>query len=347
MRMWTIVAALTLVALAVVAGLTYHRTHTPYGRLDWRAAFSLRLLTFNYTFKPDPRSDFELTLPINLFYPLSMLLPAEAVRKVADVTVPAGGRSIAARVYWPESVDAGDGRLPVIVYYHGGGFVTGSVKIFDALTRSISNATRSIVVSVEYRLAPVDPYPAAVDDAFAALEWVAANAAQLEADPEKLFVGGDSAGGNLAAVVSLRARDAGRPALAGQLLYYPGTDHSSDEYASAQNFADGYGLSREGLTAFRGAYSGHVNDKRDPYLSPLHAKSHAGLPPALVVTAGFDPLTDGATAYVGRLRDAGVSVAHDHYPEMVHGFMSIRFFPQRRAVLERTAGFLRELLRAD
>ena len=243
--MWHIVAALAVVALAVVVGFTWRRTHTPHGRLDWRAAFSLQLLTFNYTFKPDPRSDFALTLPINLFYPLSMLLPAEKVRKLEDVSVPAGGRSIAARVYWPDSVAAGDGRLPVIVYYHGGGYVTGSVKIFDALTRSISNATRSIVVSVEYRLAPVHPYPAAVDDAFAALEWVAANVARLEADPAKLFVGGDSAGGNLAAVVSLRARDAGRPALAGQLLYYPGTDHSLDEYASAQNFADGYGLSRK------------------------------------------------------------------------------------------------------
>ena len=124
------------------------------------------------------------------------------------------------------------------------------------------------------------------------------------------------------------------------------TDASSKEYESTRNFADGYGLSREGHSAFVRAYAGHVEDPRDPYLSPVHAKNHAGLPPALVVTAGFDPLTGSAEAYVARLRDAGVPVTHAHYPEMVHGFMSIRFFPQRRAALERTAGFLRELPRA-
>lgn len=342
-----LVAGLAVITLTGVAGLTYRWTFTPYGRLDWRAAFSLKLLTFDYTFKPDPDSDLELTLPINLFYPMSMVLPAEAVRKLEDVGIPAGERSIPARVYWPETAASDDTRLPVIVYYHGGGFVTGSVEIFDALTRALSNATSSIVVSVDYRLAPVHPYPAAVDDAYAALEWVAENAAKLEADPEALFVGGDSAGGNLAAAVSLRARDAGGPAISGQLLYYPGTDNSSHVYESARNFSDGYGLSSEGRSAFRRAYAGHVEDERAPYLSPLYAKSHAGLPPALVVTAGFDPLTDSARAYVARLCDAGVRVTHLHYPEMVHGFMSIRFFPQRRAALTRTARFLRQLLDHD
>ena len=338
-----ILASLAAVALAALAGLTYRWTFTPYGRLDWRAALSLKLLTFDYTFKPDSSSDFELMLPINLFYPISMLVPAERVRKVEDVSIPAGERSISARVYWPESHASGDTRLPVIVYYHGGGFVTGSVKYWDALTRALSNATSSVVVSVEYRLAPVHPYPAAVDDAHTAFEWVAANAATLEADAQKLFVGGDSAGGNLAAVVALRARDAGGPAIAGQLLYYPVTDPFGD-YQSARSFSDGYGLSREGTSAFRRAYAGQVEDTRDPYLAPLHAKSHAGLPPALVVTAGFDPLTDAAKLYVGRLRDAGVPATHAHYPETFHGFMSIRFFPQRRAALRCTSDFVRELV---
>jgi acetyl esterase len=347
MRKRHVVAALAVVALGGVAGLTYRWTFTPHGRLDWRAALSLNLLTFEYTFRPDPNHDLELTLPINLLYPMSMALPVEAVRGVEDLTIPAGERSIPARVYRPESVASDDTRPPVIVYYHGGGFVTGSVEIFDALARSLSNATSSIVVSVDYRLAPVHPYPAAVEDAYAAFEWVAENAAKLEADPEELFVGGDSAGGNLAAVVSLRATDAGGPAIAGQLLYYPGTDYCGDEYDSGRNFADGYGLSRGGSGAFRRAYAGRVKDKRDPYLSPLHAKSHAGLPPAFVVTAGFDPLTDSAEAYVARLRDAGVPVTHVHYPEMVHGFMSIRFFPQRRAALMRTGRFLRALLEPD
>jgi len=338
-----IIASLAAVALAALAVLTYRWTFTPYGRLDWRAASSLKLLTFDYTFKPDPRSDFELTLPINLLYPLSMLVPSEGVRKVADVSIPAGERTLSARVYWPESHGSGDPRLPGIVYYHGGGFVTGSVKYWDALTRALANAASSVVVSVEYRLAPVHPYPAAVDDAYTAFEWVAANAATLGVDARELFVAGDSAGGNLAAVVALRARDAGGPAIAGQLLYYPVTDPFGD-YQSARSFSDGYGLSQEGTSACRRAYAGPVEDKRDPYLSPLHAKSHAGLPPALMVTAGFDPLTDAAKLYVGRLRDAGVPVAHAHYPDTFHGFLSIRFFPQRRAALRCTSDFVRELL---
>jgi acetyl esterase len=139
--------------------------------------------------------------------------------------------------------------------------------------------------------------------------------------------------------VSLRARDSGGPPIAAQLLYYPKTDMAGD-YDSARTFADGYALSREGSSAFHRAYAGHAEDLRDPYLSPMHAASHAGLPPALVVTAGFDPLTDGAKAYVTRLRDAGVRVAHAHYPTVFHGFMSIRFFPQRRDAFERTAEFL-------
>lgn len=346
MKTTRLIAAIAVAALAGVAGLTYYWTFTPYGRLDWRAALSLHLMTFDYTFRPDPSSDFELTLPINLLYPLSMALPAEAVRKVGDISIPAGGRSVPARVYWPEAEGAWRARPPVIVYFHGGGFVTGSVAIFDALTRSLANATSSVVVSVDYRLAPVHPYPAAVEDAYAAFAWVAENAATLGADPEALFVGGDSAGGNLAAVVALRARDESGPAIAGQLLYYPGTDAANGDTDSVRRFSDGYGLSRSGREAFQRAYAGHVADERDPYLAPLHAASHAGLPPALVVTAGFDPLTDGATAYADRLRDAGVEVALDHYPEMVHGFLSIRFFPQRRVALERTRAFLNQTLRA-
>jgi acetyl esterase len=335
-------------ALAVVAGLaclTWRWTFTPHGRLDWRAALSLRLLTFDYTFQPDPDVDFELTLPINLLYPLSMILPNEAVGGIEKISIPAEGRSIPARVYRPKSAGSDGAPLPAIVYYHGGGFVTGSVKIFDDLTRTLANATSSLVVSVDYRLAPAHPYPAAVDDAYAAFAWVAENAWTLGADPGRVSVGGDSAGGNLAAVVSLRARDGGGPKVAAQLLYYPKTDMAGD-HESDRTFADGYALSREGTNAFQRAYAGHVGDLRDPYLSPLHAESHAGLPPALVVTAGFDPLTDGAKAYVARLRDAGVPTTHAHYPTVFHGFMSIRFFPQRRDAFERTAEFLDALERS-
>jgi acetyl esterase/lipase len=268
-----------------------------------------------------------------------MILPDEAVGVVEDVSIPAAGRSIPARVYRPRSAGPDEAPLAAIVYFHGGGFVTGSVDIFDDLTRTLANATSSIVVSVDYRLAPAHPYPAAVDDAYAALEWVAENAGTLGADPARVSVGGDSAGGNLAAVVSLRARDGGGPPIAAQLLYYPKTDLAG-EYDSDRTFAEGYALSRQGVSAFQRAYAGHVGDLRDPFLSPMHAASHAGLPPALVVTAGFDPLTDSAKAYADRLRNAGVRVVHVHYPTVFHGFMSIRFFPQRRDAFEQTAEFL-------
>jgi acetyl esterase len=345
MKKTRILAVLLGIALVGVCGFTYRWTFTPYGRLDWRAALSLNLLTFDYTFQPHPDTDFEITLPINLVYPVSMVLPSEDVRKVEDIAIPADGRSIPARVYWPDSSDPGDGSLPVIVYYHGGGFVVGSVEVFDQLARSLSNAASSIVVSVEYRLAPVHPYPAAADDAYAAARWVAENAEELGADVDALFVGGDSAGGNLAASVALQARDAGAPAIVGQLLYYPAADVAVDGYESSRKFGDGYGLSRAGSRAFRGAYAGHVQDRRDPYLSPLFAESHAGLPPALVVTAGFDPLTDCAELYVEKLREAGVAVTHADYPEMIHGFLSVLLFPQRRAALDRTGEFVRETLR--
>jgi len=273
-----VIALLAIAVVAGVAGLTWRWTFTPHGRLDWRAALSLHLLTFDHTFRPDPGVDFEITLPINLLYPLSMVLPDEAVAGLEDVAIPAAGRRIPARVYRPKSAGPGQDPLPVIVYYHGGGFVTGSVEIFDDLARTLGNSTSSIVVSVDYRLAPAHPYPAAVDDAYAALEWVAGNSETLGADPARVSVAGDSAGGNLAAVVSLRARDSGGPPIAAQLLYYPGTDMAGD-YESARVFADGYALSREGSSAFQRAYAGHVDDLRDPYLSPMHAPSHAGLPP--------------------------------------------------------------------
>ena len=174
--------------------------------------------------------DFEITMPINLVYAISALMPKPEMRKVEDVAIPGRDREIPARVYWPRASAEPGAAPPLIVYYHGGGFVVGSVDIFDGLARSIADAAGAVLVSVGYRLAPRDPYPAAIDDAFAALEWAAASAARLEADPSQLLVAGDSAGGNLAAVVALKARDRGGPPLAGQILYYPATDLSDTDY---------------------------------------------------------------------------------------------------------------------
>ena len=338
---------IALILLIIAVAYSYTWTFTPHGRLDYRAAVSLHTLSFTYNhFKPDPNVDFEIPLPINLIYALSDLVPSEKVAEVKDLKIPGKNFSIPARAYWPQGVDRTQ-PLPVIVYFHGGGFVVGSVEIFDSLTRALANATKAIVVSVDYRLAPASAYPVAVDDCYAATKWVADNIAFLGGDPKKIVVAGDSAGGNLSAVVALKARDIGSPAIAAQVMYYPATDLTDAHYDSKDKFHDGYGLSKAAGQRFEQAYAANVTDRKDPYLSPLYAPTLAGLPPALIVTEGFDPLTGSANAYADRLKQSAVPVTALHYPDMVHGFMSIKFFPQRRDALNGTAKFLNDVFQSN
>lgn len=167
MRRKRYILGAVLVLAAILFGISWSWTYTPHGRLDYRAALSLKLLSFNATLKPQPDSDFEITMPVNLAYSLSDKLPPEKVSRTEDVTIDAEDTVIPARVYWPLDFEDHDRPPPVTVYFHGGGFVVGSVDIFDQLTRSVANATSTIVVSVDYRLAPTHPYPAAVDDCYA------------------------------------------------------------------------------------------------------------------------------------------------------------------------------------
>lgn len=337
---------LTILLVAVIAVVIagFRWSNTPYGELDYRAALSLNLLSFEVDYKPEEDMDFSFKLPVNLIYGLSGLLPKENVSKTEDIQIPAEGIEIPARIYWPENMADLSEPPPVLVYYHGGGFVVGSVEIFDALTRSLANITQSIVVSVDYRLAPKHPFPAAVDDAYAALQWAADNAARLGGDPDLLVIGGDSAGGNLSAVTALRAVKESGPKLSAHIMYYPATDLTDKAYPSMENFLDGYGLSSAAKEAFNEAYIGHVEDRTDPYLSPLYADSLAGLPPALILTAGFDPLTDSANAYAERLKEDGVNVTLKNYPSTIHGFMSIDLFSQQQQGLEETRAFLKRVL---
>lgn len=338
---------IALIIFIAAVAYSYTWTYTPHGRLDYRAALSLNTLSFTYNnFKPDPKVDFEMPLPVNLIYSLSDLAPSEKVSETKDIKIPSNNTDIHARAYWPQGVDRTQ-PLPVIVYFHGGGFVVGSVDIFDSLTRALANATQAIVVSVDYRLAPAHPYPAAVDDCYAATEWVAENIASLGGDPKKLVVAGDSAGGNLSAAVALKARDIGTPSIAAQIMYYPAVDLSEAHYDSKDKFADGYGLSRAAGQKFEAAYGANVTDRKDPYFSPLYAPSLAGLPPALIVTEGFDPLTDSGKAYAARLEQSAVHVVALHYPDMIHGFMSIKFFPQRRDALNETSKFLNTVFQSN
>src|SRR5438874_2737839 len=211
--------------------------------------------------------------------------------------------SYALRVYRPVKNET----LPALVYFHGGGWTIGDIDTHDVLCRQLAVGARCVVIAVDYRLAPEHPFPAAVDDCFAAARYVADNAAKLNV--QGVAVGGDSAGGNLAATVALLARDAGGPALAFQLLIYPATDQRLAT-ASHERNGQGYLLTRDAIQYFRRAYLPNEKDWVDWRASPLLAKSHAKLPPALVITAGYDPLLDEGRAYADKLRAAGVGVAY-------------------------------------
>jgi acetyl esterase len=229
---------------------------------------------------------------------------------------PAG--DIALRVYTPVAAGA---TTPGIVFFHGGGFVLGTLDMYDALCRILANESGARVVSVDYRIAPEHPFPAAVEDSFAALKWVEANALEFCIDANALAVAGDSAGGNLAAVVSQLARTGG-PKIAFQLLIYP-LMTMAQETESMRRLAHGYFLDRPTMHWFGRHYIPKGTDLNDPRLSPLSAANVSGLPPAYVLTAGYDPLRDEGVHYAQRLRDAGVAATHVDYPGMIHGFISM------------------------
>jgi acetyl esterase len=244
----------------------------------------------------------------------------EALGRVEDRSIPGPGGDLPVRIYASEA----GGLRPALVYFHGGGFVFGNLDTHDAVCRALAKESDAVVISVDYRLAPENKFPAAVEDSHAATLWVAANAAGLGIDARRIAVGGDSAGGNLAAVVAIRCRDAGGPALALQVLLYPVTDFSTFETASHRELAEGYFLNRAGMDWFSAQYLASENQKRDAEVSPLLARDLNGLPEALVITAEFDPLRDEGEAYAQRLRQAGVPVAMTRYPGMIHGFVSMR-----------------------
>ena len=223
-------------------------------------------------------------------------------------------QNYAMRVYRPVRGQT----LPALVYFHGGGWTIGDLDTHDVLCRSLALGARCAVFSVDYRLAPEHPFPAAVDDCWAATRYVAEHAREL--DVHGIALGGDSAGGNLAATVALLAREQNGPALAFQLLIYPATDQRCAT-ASHERNAQGYLLTRDAIQYFRRAYLPNEHDWLDWRASPLFAKSHANLPPAFVITAGYDPLLDEGRAYADKLRAAGVEVAYHEYADMVHGFV--------------------------
>ncbi len=247
---------------------------------------------------------------------------APAVPEVGSVRLllmPGPAGPIAVRAYRPAGT-AAEEMLPALLFFHGGGWVIGDLDTHDVVCRQLANGARCAVFSVEYRLAPESPFPAAVDDCVAATHHVLSDAKSLGVDSRRVAVGGDSAGGNLAAVVCLTARDAGGPAPCFQLLVYPATDQRAG-FPSHKANAEGYLLTRKVMDYFSGHYLPRASDWTDWRASPLLAESLAGLPPAYVLTAGYDPLVDEGRAYAERLAREGVKTAYREYPDMVHGFL--------------------------
>ena len=240
------------------------------------------------------------------------------VGKTENKTVPTPSGGVPIRVYTP--VAAGADPMPALVYFHGGGFVIGSVDSYDGLCRMMANEGGLRVISVDYRLASEHKFPAAFDDAFAALSWVAANAAQIGVDANRIAVGGDSAGGALAAVVTQAAKAKGGLSVAAQMLLFPVTQ-IGEETNSLREFAVGYFLDKETLDWFYASYLPAGADKNDPKISPLRAKDVSGLPPAYVMLGGYDPLHDEGMQYADKLRAAGVKVQIADYADLVHDFI--------------------------
>ena len=262
--------------------------------------------------------------------------PEIAVGSVEDRTIPGPAGEIGVRIYRPE----GAGPFPLHVHYHGGGWVIGDLDTHDADCREICSGAGCVVVAVDYRLAPEHPFPAAPEDCYAATCWAAEHAAELGAKPGPVTVGGDSAGGNLAAVVSLMARDRSGPAIALQLLIYPVTDAAMDTQSYRDN-GEGYLLTADGMQWFWNQYC-PVDARTDPLASPLHAADLSGLPPALVMTAEYDPLRDEGEAYGARLQAAGVPTDVQRFDGLIHGFFSqTRMIPAGRAGIDAAVAALR------
>ena len=251
--------------------------------------------------------------------------------------IPGPGASIGLRLYRPR----GTGPFPMLAYFHGGGFVLGLNAGHDWIARWLSHATGCLVGLVDYRLAPESPFPAAPEDCFRAIQWMTEAASEIGGRADTLAVAGDSAGGNLATVVSLMARDRGGPALSHQILLYPVTDHSFDT-ASYEENSEGYLLTRDFMRWFWDQYLPEPRSGSNPHASPLRAENLSQLPPATVITAEFDPLRDEGETYAGRLMAAGVPTQLTRYSGMIHGFFTMpNLFNQTSRALEQCAHALR------
>jgi acetyl esterase/lipase len=265
--------------------------------------------------------------------------PPRPMARIEEIGIPGPAGEIGARLY--VALSAPPPPQPLLVYYHGGGWVIGDLETHDGVCRFLAEHSGCRVLSVDYRLAPEHPFPAPIEDAVAAFAWAAEHVDNLGVDPARIAVGGDSAGANLSAAVCLQARDAGGPRPAMQLLLYPPTDAAGGQ-ASREIFAEGFLLTRNDMDWFEAHYLPEGCDHEDPRVSMMRAKDVSGLPPAYVATAGFDPLRDEGETYAEQMRAAGVKVALQRHPGLIHGFANLTAIcPSARAAMLEAAGALR------
>ena len=248
---------------------------------------------------------------------IALMAPPPQMAKIVERSIDGPEGAIRLRVYTP----AGRGPFPLMMFFHGSGFVLCSLDTHDGMCRNLAAGIGCVVVSVDYRLAPEHKFPKGPDDCLAATRWAAANAAELGIDPARIMVAGDSAGGNMAAVTALRIRDEGGPQLSGQMLLYPVTDYHTPGTPSYAENADGYGLTRDTMEWFWAHYLTSAVEAENPYASPLRARDLTGLPPAYVTSAEYDPLRDEAERYGMRLREASVPTKITRFAGMNHGFL--------------------------
>lgn len=267
----------------------------------------------------------------------------QEVAETRDLSAPGPAGPIPVRLYRPIGSSPTD-VLPILIYYHGGGFVIGDIETHDGVCRHLCNASGCAVISVHYRLAPEHKFPAAVEDSFAVAQWVADQGRTLNLDTSRIAVGGDSAGGNLSAVVCLLARDAGGPKISFQVLLYPGTDLSMSLPAQ-QRLAEGYLLTKHNQRWFLDHYTRSEADKADWRASPLRAPSLKDLPPAYIMTAGYDPVSDDGIHYGKRLKEEGVQVTMRSFDSQIHGFLTMgRIIPDSAVALDEAGAALKQAL---
>lgn len=261
-----------------------------------------------------------------------------AIPEVRNLSLELEGRRIDARLYRPKT----EGTLPLVIYYHGGGFRVGDLDSHDNICRRLAKASSMAILAIDYRRTPEHRFPAAAEDAYGALVWASKHAASLGIDPSRMAVAGDSAGGNLAAAVCLRARNEKGTALRCQILIYPLIDFHNLRRPSHLKFAEGFLLTLAAIQSYTDDYLPDPEKRKLPLASPFHADSHANLPPAFILTAAFDPLLDEGKAYAEKLEKAGVNVRYHCFEGMIHGFFGLPLFgPQGKKAVQEVAAFLK------